>query len=608
MREISELLDRLENQLEQRADVAKTTTQPEYPTAIIYAGRRSLEAQADIEQTLHRVWRVRADAVRHFMLDRGAFSLCSGSVPMQVLPEPEIIEQIEGMFGSDQCFNNLTGLFLCLVQDTAQYQDAEEFYRDYRELDRFAKQFDVKVNTMKLLLLDESNKGKVLSEQIRAFLRSEISGNAGSSRTTVLLSSRLSSGQLLKNQLLRENYILAGNLILIANGCSGTYTPAYSTMFPINGTDLLTASYSRLTRPNRDICEVMVNTLLEWMSGQFARGEVLKVSDISARLGITGGILKTMSDSFRRQTPASIVSRETLDCLPRSTAELGSIGDLPFDRFDNMTMGSFELFFQMNLEPACRAEGSVDLFRQEFRRFAASKFKPREAAYSLTPQNIDAVLSEIHVSDPPRSASAYLYMCKRMEVQYYRTMLPVCREVLLEISREAREYIECLQSLIDSFNRNYMLNVEPTVQTHYEPLVKQSLNGELGMALADLLDRERMDDEQLLTALFDTLSRIISSQDIFTMTLAGEMEKRLGGNMNTMQTTVKQILLDRLSDKIRLKSAISPNKCMDIMMLDTKCSVFDFMKTMYPDMVRMDTGNGSAVELIQFFRVGQTTI
>lgn len=606
MREISEMLDRLEKQLEQRADVAKTTTQPEHPTAVIYAGRKSLEAQADIEQTLYRVWRVRADAVRHFMMDRGAFSLCRGGVPMQVLPEPEIIEQIEGMFGSDQWFNNLAGLFLCMVQDTAQYQDMEAFLSDYRELDRFAKQFDAKVNTMKLLLLDESNKGKALSEQIRAFLRSEISGNSGSSRTTVILSNRLSSGQLLKNQLLRENYILAGNLILIANGYSGTYLPAYSNMFSVNNTELLTASYSRLTRPNRDICEVMVNTLLEWMGGQFDRGKVLRVSEISDRLGITGGILKTMSDSYKRQTFP--VSRETLDCLPRATAELGSIGDMSFSRYDTMTMNSFEPFFQMNLAPACQTEGGIDQFRQEFRRFAMGKFSPREAAYSLTAQNIDAVLSEIHVLEPSRSEAAYLYMRKRVEVQYYRTMLPVCREVLLEISREAGEYIERLKSLIDSFNRNYMLNVEPTVQMYYEPLVKQSLNGELGMMLAELLDRERMEDEQLLEALCDTLSRIISSQSIFTMSLAGEMERRLGGNVNTMQTTVKHILLDRLSDKIRLKSAISPNKCMDIMMLDTKCSVFDFMQTMYPDMVRMDTGNGSAVELIQFFRVGQTTL
>lgn len=608
MREISELLEQLENQLEQRAAVAKTAAQPDLPTAVIYAGRRSLEAQVDIEHTLRQMWRVRADAVCHFLVEREGYSRCSGGIPMQVITESDMIDQIEGMFESEKCFRRLSGLFLCLVQDTAQYQNLEEFLRDYLALDSLAPKFDIGVNTMKLLLLDESNKGRNLAEQIRKYLLQEIRSGCASSRTTVLLSNRLSKGQLLKNRTMRENYMLAGSIILTANGWSGDYKPAYTDMFPVNSMELLTVSYSRLVRPNRDICEVMVNTLLEWVMGQFSREDPLKASDISERLGITGGILKPMSDSYKRQMPIGTASREMLECLPRSSAVLGSIGDLPFDRFDALTMRSFNLFFEMNLAPLCSAEGCMDQFRQEFRSYVQNRFKPREAAYSLTPEKIDEVLKEINISDPPASTTAYLYMCKKLEYQYYRTMLPVCREILLEISREAAEYIARVQALEDSFSLHYMLSVEPTVRSYYEPLVRQSLNGELGASLAELLDKGWMDEQQLLDALGSTLSRIIGSYNIFTMSLADEMTRRLGGNMNTMQATVKQVLLDELSAKIRLKSAITPNKCMDILLRDAKCEIFDFMKTIYPNMVRMDTGNGSVVELIQFFRVGETTI
>lgn len=608
MRDISELLEQLENQLEQRADVMITTAQPETPTAILYAGRRSLEAQPDIEQTLRRVWRVRADAVCHFLMDREGYAQCGGGKAMGTLSESAVIDRIEGMFGDDRCFHRLSNLFLVLLQDTDQYRDLEEFRRDYLQPDALADRMDSGVTILKIVLLDESTRSRELAEQIRGFLREQIQSGTGSNRSTMILSNRLRNGQLLKNRMLRENYVLAGSVILIANGFNRGFQAAYPAMFPLNSRDMLTASYSRITRPNRDICEVMVNTLLQWLAKHFERTEALSVSAIAQKLEITGGILKTMSEGFKRHLSGSILPREALECLPRATAELGSVGSMPFEQFNRVTMDSFGLFFEQNAEPLCRAEGSMELFRQDFRAFAQGRFSPREAAYSLTPQNIDAVLKEINISDPPRTVPAYTYMCKMLETRYYAAMLPVCREVLQQISRDAEHYITQLRSLVDTFNLNYMLDVEPTVRDYYEPLVTRALNGELGSRLSERLNRERMDDEALLDVVYDALVTIIGSHEIFSLSLAGEMEKRLSGNNNLMQTTIRQILLECLSDKIRLKSSISPGKCMDVMLLDTSCDVFSFLEGMYPQMLRMNTSNGSAVELIQFFRVGETII
>ena len=78
MTDITQMLEQLESQLEQRAAVSKTNAQPDTPTAIVYAGRRSLEAQPDIEQTLRRVWRGRADAVCHFLMERDGYARCTG--------------------------------------------------------------------------------------------------------------------------------------------------------------------------------------------------------------------------------------------------------------------------------------------------------------------------------------------------------------------------------------------------------------------------------------------------------------------------------------------------------------------------------------------------
>lgn len=608
MRDIRQMLEQLESQLEQRADVNITSVQPETPTAIFYAGRRSLEAQADIEQTLRRVWRARADAVCHFLREQGNYARCSGGKAVLTMSEAEVIDGIEKMFGDDRSFHKLTELFLVQIQDTEQYRNLEEFCQDYQAPNDFADRMDSNTTILKLVLLDESSRGRVLADQIRTFLREEIRSGAGQNRSTVILSNRLQSGQLLLNRMLRENYTLAGNIILIANGFTQGFQAAYPTMFPLNGKEMLTASYSWLPRPNRDICEVMTHIVMEWVWAHFARTEAMSASAVTEQLEINGGIMKTMSEGFRRHVSGGIVGIETLECLPRSVMDLGPIADKPFEQFDKMTMGSFRLFFEQNVLPVCRAEGSIEVFRREFREFVRSKFTPSEAASSLTPQTIDAVLQEVNVSDPPRNLPAYSYMRKLLESQYYAQMLPVCREVLGQINREAKEYISQIKSLIDDFNQNYMLAVDPTVEAYYEPLVRNALNGELGVGLIARLNQEQQAVSGILAAVYDTLVSIVRSNDIFGMSLVEELKKRLGGNQNLMRTKICDELLNPLSERVRLRAPIAPGKCMDVMMLDTDCDVFSFLEDMYPQMYRMNTRNGSTVEMIQFFRVGDTVI
>lgn len=608
MRDISQMLEQLESQLEQRADVNITSVQPETPTAIMYAGRRSLEAQPDLEQTLRRVWRARADAVCHFLQEKGNYAQCSGGRATLTMTEAEVIAQIENMFGDDRNFHKLTELFLVMIQNTEQYQSLEEFRQDYLAPNELADRMDSNITVLKIVLLDESSRCKALAEQIRGFLRTEIQEGAGLNRSTIILSNRLRNGQLLLNRMLRENYTLAGNIILIANGFTQGFNAAYPTMFPLNSKDMLTASYSWLPRPNRDICEVMVHVTLQWLSDHFARTEPMKVSAISERLKIEGGVIPTMSECFQRHIAGSIPGIDALECLPRSSMDIGDIADKPFPYFDQVTMGSFGIFFEQNILPMCRTEGSIELFRQDFRAFVRSQFSLQEAAYALTPQNIETVLRESRIADPKNTISAYVYMHELLKCRYYEAMIPVCREVLEQVNREAREYIGLIQSLVDSFNQNYMISVDPTVEDYYAPLVRGALGGDKGKELAGRLSRTQQDEQGILAAVYDTLMSIVGSYEIFGMSLVEELRKRLGGNQNLMQTKICDDLLNPLSDRVRLKAAISPAKCMDVMLLDTNCDVFSFLEEMYPHMRRMNTRNGSTVEMVQFFRVGETVI
>ena len=608
MRDINELLEKLENLLEQRAAVQITTAQPESPTVVLYAGRRSMEAQKDIEHTLRRVWRVRADSICHFLLEEESCAPCSGGQAMAPMSREDAIERIEGMFGVKSCFHQQNDLFVVLIQNTDQYRDMEAFIRDYMEADGLADAMNGQARVMKIVLLDETNRNKEMAEQIRLFLREQIRSGTGSNRHTIILSNRLRGGQLLQNQMLRENYMLAGSIILVANGCNEDFDAAYHRMFSWSQRELLTASYARITRPNRNICEVMVNTVLQWIEQYCERKELLSVSDISKRLENNGGTLKLIDDSFKKHIMGNIPSRETLECLPRDTMNMDVIGHLPFEQFDKRTMGSFALFFDQNVRHLCQGEDSEELFRQEFYRFARERFSHREAAGSLSSQNIETVLGEIEATEPPRGLRAYEYLCKRMEMQYCVDMLPVCREVLLQIGRESRDYIEQIRSLVEQFNMNYMLDMEPTVENCYAPLVQRALDHEHQAWIAGRLDGEKLENHEILQMVYDILEKIIGQNPIFSLSLADEMVKRMNSNRSLIQTTIRQQLLEQQSDKIRLRSYLVPKQIMDVLLLDTASDVFDFMLSIYPDMERMNTRNGSVVELLQFFRIGETVI
>lgn len=608
MRDIQELLEQLQEQLEQRVNVTKTTNKADRPLAIFYAGTRSQEAQPDIEQTLRRVWRVRADSVCHFLIEQDHFFVSSSGKSCEAVTRQNVINRMEQMQGKNDHFIKLSEVLLCLVQNTDQYTTMEEFTRDYLAIDSFVEEFDPEAKTLKLILLGESNQNRALAGQIKAYLRNAQNAGSPECRTTVLLSNRLSGGMLLQGNMLRENYFLAGNIILLLNGWNEHFKSVYDTVFPMGPVGLVTPAYSRITRPNRDIAEVMVNELLEWLHQSFDKGGTLQASDIARRLEITGGSMAAINQSYKKNMFAKVPGRETLECLPRSIMSLQVVGDLPFERFDNVTMNSFELFFEMNVVAQCASEAYAEQFQNEFKRFVQRTFTPKEAAYSLTPQMVDAVLDEVNTEDPDKNQPAYAYMCKRVEMQYCKQMIPICRAVLLEVGSEAAGYINQLHSLVDRFNLNYMLDVNSSVQQFYGPMVKQSMDGELGKQFIDLLNKERLTDTSLLNVLYDVLVMIIAQYPIFAMPLPDELAKRMGGNKNTMQLMVRQELTETLGEKIRLRTSIKPDKCLDVIMLDSSREIFGFLQQMYPDMIAMDTGNSSAVELIQFYRIGSAII
>ena len=205
------------------------------------------------------------------------------------------------MFALEQSFRSMDGLLLCLILNTADYTDVESFRQAYLSVDDMKEMLGMSfATTMKIVLLDESGKGRALAVQIRAVLREMLDQADPASRTTVVLSNRLKNGALLAGERIHENYSLAGTLIVLANGSSASLNAQYDKMFPLTELRFLTAAYSSKRKPNRKICEIMVNTSLDWLDKQFRKGETLSSDRMSQALEISGGSMKMIEKSFQQ--------------------------------------------------------------------------------------------------------------------------------------------------------------------------------------------------------------------------------------------------------------------------------------------------------------------
>ena len=608
MENISQLLTSLTGALEDKTRAFITNNMPQTPTAIIYAGEKAFEAKADVDATLKGVWRGRADDLCQLRYDKGEYKLLQEGV-FHKLNEDEIIEKIDAMFALEQSFRSMDGLLLCLVINTADYSDIDGFKEAYLSLDHLKDLLGMSfASTMKLVLLDESGKGRALASAVRVYLRGMLEQNDLRSRTTVILSNRLKNGALLAGERIRENYNLVGTLILLANGSNGSVRALYDKMFPMSQKRFLTAAYASKRKPNRKICEVIINTALDWLDKQFEKGEMLSTDRMSQALEISGGSMKIIERSFQQFVAEKLPKRDDLEFLPRNTANLDNIGGLPFKEYNRITMGGFELFYKNAITEVFASEQMKKLFREAFVKTVHQQFSPKEAARYINSQSVEQVLSQIRYDSPNEGQPAFSYMLAKAKADYCKTVLTICEEVLMETGAAARAHIAQVRELIEEFQHSYMLDVDETVQHFYSELVHDRLSGSLGATLMDSFNQSQIDKKGMLEALHQVIQQIFAGNEIFSLPLDEEMTRRMGGNGQLVQTTIREELTNGLSEKICLQTAIVPEMVSETILVNQKdreghahSQLCKFLKDVFSNADCVDTGNSNSIEFVQLY-------
>lgn len=599
MENIEELLEsvteKLENQFQKTGTVGNM---PRVPMMILYAGERAYDSQKDISNTLHQVWRKRADAVSHWKLE-------------EEMDVSKFQQTVDELYNNDSCFRNMNDLFLCFVFDSRDYADIRSFKQAYERVEQI-KEYSGQSYclTMSIVLLDDTAAGSGLSREVKTYLQEKLENKELSYRSTVLLSNRMYGGARLTGSRIRENYNLAGTILLLANSEGADYSAPVAMMFPAeNNAYYLTAAYSRVNRPNRKICEFVLHKALSWLEEQLMRGQGLSFDALCARLEIRGGNLQCLTEFFNREVEGNLPNQSALEYLPRATKDTGSLVNRSYRSFDNETMGCADTFYEKEFKPLI--EKISKQFSEQFYKHLSKKLSMGEVAATFSDTMIDNVLKQFYNAQLSDEMKVYQYFTERAKTDLTKLVLPMCRLQMQELRKNAVDCVQKLRDLIQEFQDGFFVDAEgQNMKDYYEALTMQFLEKPESEKYVEKFNGTNGDKVQILDLLAEMLDAIITENPIFSAPLIEEMTIRMGEDPLVIQETLQKELMSNIEEKIRLKTITKPMLLQETFVVDQKendkrnTRFFDYLHQLTKDksmVTFFDSGYNNSVGVIRLY-------
>ena len=619
MESLKELKSFLAEELENSFRRGMINNMPRVPMAVIYADSGAAEAKTEIDSVLLHLWGERKNAIVQIALDDGRFLDPETGNEMS---EEEVQVNVDDMYSSDNSFRDMTSLCTVILFNTSGYADLSSFQDKYEIIREIEDIFPEGMMTVDIVLLDESTRGRRVTAEIRNYLADMIASGSNPYKSTFLLSNRLSNGSLLGGTRMKENYALAGWTIALLNGTGAGYMPDWGMFFPATRDYYLTASFSEINRPNEEICDIVLHTILSWIDEHLredggSRNRNIDVQDLYQRLEISGGQARFIDDFYQKSVCQNMPSLQDLKYLTRSSTKNMEIGEMDFQTFNTETFGACGAFLEESLELDSKLK---EEFVKYLREYVRSRLSASERERVLTAANVQDILRKISVEDVSPKERMVSYFSKRLKEYYLKWALPICEEFFKSEQKASSSHAKEFEEVLQEFQQGYFPNEDVELERYYSTLTLEELeraSGGLGTRLLnDVMSRGDQKDA-ILDCLKNAVEEIFSSQEVFHMPLEQEMVCRMGQNPTDIHNQICRTLFGGLDQKIRLKTAFSPSKLKQIIIVNqrkenrTETELFQSIKMNTNDssnVIFFDSCNRNTIKIIHFYRCENNNI
>ena len=486
MNELRELKACLADELEESFRRGVINNMPQSPMIVLYQDEIAMQAKEAIDSVMRQIWGDRSNAIVQFSMKNGTF--CDVESGTSLTTE-EFQERVDEMYADEGSFREMNRFKVIMIQSTSKYADVSEFEQQYAEVRAIQELISDNIFTTSIILLDESVKSRKTATSIREYLRDILNAGETLYSSTMILSNRLSNGALLAGNRIRENYTLIGWILILMNGIGAGYKPDYTLFYPIDNRSYLTAAFSEVTRPNEEICNIVLHTMLSWIDRQMrSQGGAsygrMDIDDLYNRLGISDGKAKFLDDFFYSSIVDKLPAPEMLRFLPRSRATSMDVAAVSFASLDQETMGACSAFLSQLAIIDTKLKTQFSKFLQEYVRKSLSASEREKV---LTVANVQEMLRQLKPENPTGKERVDDYIKIKTYSDYIRWALPICEEVFGREQKLSAEHSKEFEAILEEFKQGYFPDDED-LERYYSGLTNEILGGASGGLGERLLD------------------------------------------------------------------------------------------------------------------------
>lgn len=618
MRDLKELKTLLAGEMEESFRRGIINNMPRVPMVIVYMDKEAKKAKEEIDPILVHIWGDREKDIVQIMMKEDGFY---DAEKKENLGEEDVQELIDKMYAADNSFRDMSRLCVVMLQSTASCSDVSEFQACYERIHRIEGFISDGLLTTGIIFLDESTKCRKTATAIRNYLRELLEQQNMLYDSTFLLSNRLSNGSLLAGKRMKENFAMAGWIILLLNGTGAGYSPDLGLFYPAGREYYLTAAFSEVNRPNDAICDVVLHTMLMWIDRHMrtqgkAQNRNPDIEDLYQKLEVSGGKAKFLEDYFQRSIVGKIPTVDLIRYIPRQHANVMDIGTKDFLTFDQETMGGCSAL--LSSLPLFHEQMHED-FARYFQNYVRDKLSAGERERVLTASNVQEMLRRLRPDELTGKERVDVYLNGKVYTEYIKWALPICEEILMKEQKSSASHAKEFEGVLQEFQQGYFPD-DPELERYYADITNDELDrasGGLGERLMNAVSSRGDQREAILDCLKRAAQEIFSAKPVFRMPLEQEMINRMGQNPNDIHNQIYNTLFRGLDNRIRLKTAIALASQKQITIVNQRdengvdTELYQSIKKNVSDtanMIYFDSCNSNTIKIIRFYRCGSSNL
>lgn len=617
-RKIKELRACLNEQLNKNFLSGVAMNKPQNPILMVYCGNNIASMDAVILDSMRSVWKNKVEAIQKVRFDGEKFRAFSDDSEIDAFGIGELVDKMQS---TDDCFVNVNQTLIFVIHDAKDYDHISDFEKSYKNVKKLTEangMFSAMV--VSIVLLDESAKGMAFAKDIRHFFFNGLNSADYDKEysKTVILSNRLKNGTLLVNEREKENYKFLGNLFVILNNKMNDGMVPLHTIFASQNAMFVTAAHSVLNRPNKEICDVVLNTMISWLDANISGGGTKSGGEWSIPQILDALKLNNQNyiEYYFGKNIANFLPKEN---LLRSLPRRDYVGDLlsySYNQFDRETMGSFRSFYKDYYESKLQNENAsvLDAFEKDFEAFIQERIPSDVAIRALTPVNIDHILEAIIIGEPDGNRPVLEYMKQKALYDFWKDAREICEKKLEERRDHANKDHFLVQKIWNCFQNMSFGSENENLSVYYGDLMKNALKDYAGKTMNDALNRDDITEDTILDAIKETIFEIFHQESIFASPLAEELVTRMGTNVDIEQMI--NSLVSNIQNKMHLRTAVVPKEGMKFVMVNQQQNaketlLYTHLKNYFKDQpnVRfLNTGDNNAIGLVQLYYCSATSL